>query len=64
MVLVCNTMMTDEIYLILFEVLFGRLVLFMVDTSMSTSDCPGANRNFNINRNVQQSVRSIAMCKH
>ena len=35
MVLACNTMMTDEIYLVLFEVLFGMLVLFMVDTSTS-----------------------------
>ena len=33
MVLVCNTMMIDEIYLVFFEVLFGMLVLFMVGTS-------------------------------
>ena len=31
---------------------------------MSTSDCPGGNRNFNINSNAQQIVRGIAICKH
>ena len=32
--------------------------------SMATSDCPGGNRNFNINNNAQQIVQSIAICKH
>ena len=32
--------------------------------NMSTSDCPGGNRNFNINNNAQQIVRSIAVYKH
>ena len=31
---------------------------------MSASDCPGRSRNFNINSNGQQIVRSITMCKH
>ena len=31
---------------------------------MSTSDCPGGNRNYNINSNSQQIVQSIAICKH
>ena len=31
---------------------------------LSASDCPGGNRNFNINSNAQQIVRSIAICKH
>ena len=30
---------------------------------MSTRDCPGGNGNFNINSNVQQIVRSIAIFK-
>ena len=32
--------------------------------TVSMSDCPGGNRNFNINNNAQQIVRSIAICKH
>ena len=31
---------------------------------MSTSDCPGGNRDFNINSHAQQIVQSIAICKH
>ena len=34
------------------------------NNQISTSDCPGGNRNFNINNNAQQIVRSIAICKH
>ena len=31
---------------------------------MSTSDCPGGNRNFNTNSNAQQIVQSIAIREH
>ena len=38
MVLVCNTMMADENCLVLFDVLFGMLVLFMVVPALVLND--------------------------
>ena len=35
-VLVCNAMITDEIYLVSFEILSGMLILFMLGTSTCT----------------------------